>query len=105
VSIFYLRVMRISTLRLTLFVVARVVVMSPQARFGHSAETDLEKDAVKTLKKGKPFLETTEDNMYRRAGPIALTNHCLKCHVPDRKSTKIRTAGLIISVPLTTESK
>jgi hypothetical protein len=43
--------------------------------------------------------------MYRRAGPITLTNHCLKCHVPDRKSTKNRTAGLIISVPLQTTDK
>ena len=35
-----------------------------------------------------------------RAAPITLTNHCLKCHVPDRKSTEDRTAGLIISMPV-----
>ena len=82
-----------------------LVVEGQAMNVDHSAKTDFEKDAVKALKEGKPFLETTEDNMYRRAGPIALTNHCLKCHVPDRKSTKNRTAGLIISVPLNKDRK
>ncbi|MBL8813159.1 MAG: DUF3365 domain-containing protein [Planctomycetaceae bacterium] len=82
-----------------------LVVEGQAMNVDHSAKTDFEKDAVKALKEGKPFLETTEDNMYRRAGPITLTNHCLKCHLPDRKSTKNRTAGLIISVPLSTERK
>ena len=82
-----------------------LVVEGQAMNVDHSAKTDFEKDAVKALKEGKPFLETTEDNMYRRAGPITLTNQCLKCHLPDRKSTKNRTAGLIISVPLNTEGE
>lgn len=79
-----------------------LVVEGQAMNVDHSAKTDFEKDAVKALKEGQPFLETTEEGMYRRAGPITLANHCLKCHVPDRKSTKNRTAGLIISVPLQT---
>lgn len=82
-----------------------LVVEGQAMNVDHSAKTDFEKDAVKALKQGQPFLETTEEGMYRRAGPITLTNHCLKCHVPDRKSTKNRTAGLIISVPLQTTDK
>jgi hypothetical protein len=66
----------------------------------HTARDEFEREAVKALKAGKPAYESTEQGVYRRAGPITLTNHCLKCHVPDRKSTEDRTAGLIISMPV-----
>lgn len=66
----------------------------------HSARDDFEREAVKALKKGEPTHELVEKGIYRRAGPITLSNHCLKCHVPDRKSTEDRTAGLIISIPV-----
>lgn len=77
-----------------------LVVEGQAMNVDHAAKTDFEKAAVQALKSGKGFLETTESDMYRRAAPIALNNHCLKCHMPDRKSTRDRTAGLIISVPL-----
>lgn len=66
----------------------------------HSARDDFEREAAKALKSGQPAYERIENGTYRRAGPITLTNHCLKCHVPDRKSTEDRTAGLIISMPV-----
>lgn len=66
----------------------------------HTAQDDFEKEAVKALKAGQPAYEQFENGTYRRAGPITLSNHCLKCHVPDRKNTKNRTAGLIISMPV-----
>ncbi|MCA9043870.1 MAG: hypothetical protein KDA69_06090, partial [Planctomycetaceae bacterium] len=40
------------------------------------------------------------DRILRRAAPITLSNQYLKCHVPDRKSTEDRQAGLIISIPV-----
>lgn len=66
----------------------------------HVAKTDFEKAAVKALKAGTADYEQSTDGIYRRAAPITLSNHCLKCHVPDRKSTEDRTAGLIISMPV-----
>ncbi|RLS36389.1 MAG: DUF3365 domain-containing protein [Planctomycetota bacterium] len=66
----------------------------------HSARDEFEREAVKALKSGKLEYEQVENGTYRRAGPITLSNHCLKCHVPDRKSTEDRTAGLIISIPV-----
>ena len=66
----------------------------------HLAETPFQLQAVEALKAGQEFHEQTESGIYRRAGAITLTNHCLKCHVPDRRSTENRTAGLIISIPV-----
>lgn len=66
----------------------------------HSARDEFERQAAKALQKGEPAYELVENGTYRRAGPITLSNHCLKCHVPDRKSTEDRTAGLIISMPV-----
>lgn len=66
----------------------------------HTARDDFEREAVKALRSGQPAYEQVENGTYRRAGPITLSNHCLKCHVPDRKNTKNRTAGLIISMPV-----
>ena len=66
----------------------------------HLPQDTFETEAVKALKSGKPFQEQSEDGLYRRAAPITLSSHCLKCHMPDRKSTNDRTAGLIIAIPV-----
>jgi len=66
----------------------------------HKPQNAFEEAAVKALKSGAREYEQTENGIYRRAGAIILTNHCLKCHVPDRKTTKDRTAGLIIAIPV-----
>jgi hypothetical protein len=66
----------------------------------HKPRDTFEHDAVKALKSGKPAFERAENGVYRRAGSITLLNDCLKCHIPNRTSTKNRTAGLIISIPI-----
>ncbi len=66
----------------------------------NKAKGAFEDAAVAALKSGKKEFEQVEEGVYRRAGSIALTNQCLKCHVPDRKNTANRTAGLIISIPI-----
>lgn len=66
----------------------------------HKAQGSFENEAVKALKAGKQNLEHAENGLFRRVGAITLTNHCLKCHVPDRKSTENRKAGLIIAIPI-----
>lgn len=67
----------------------------------HKPQTPFEHAAVKALTSGEAAHESIEAGVYRRAGAITLTGQCLKCHVPDRKNTKDRTAGLIISIPIT----
>ena len=66
----------------------------------HLPQDAFETEAVKSLKSGKKFHEQTEHSLYRRAAPITLSSHCLKCHMPDRKNTNDRTAGLIIAIPV-----
>lgn len=66
----------------------------------HKAKDDFERAAVQALMNGNPSHEATADGIYRRVGPIQLGNACLKCHVPDRKSTAERRAGLVISIPI-----
>lgn len=66
----------------------------------HKPQTPFDHAAFDALKTGKKDYEQTEDGIYRRASAITLSNHCLKCHVPDRKNTKDRTAGLIIAIPV-----
>ena len=69
----------------------------------HLPQTDFEQAAFEALKSGKKSLEQIEDGTYRRAAAITLANQCLKCHVPDRKSTEPRTAGLIVAIPVASE--
>ena len=66
----------------------------------HKPQTPFENEAVTALNSGKREYEQTSKGVYRRAGVITLTNQCLKCHVPDRKNTKDRSAGLIIAIPI-----
>ena len=67
---------------------------------GHKPQDAFEIEAAQALKSGEQQHESGENGVYRRAARIRLTNQCLKCHVPDRKSTEDRTAGLIISIPI-----
>jgi hypothetical protein len=69
----------------------------------HEPQNAFEIEAAKALKSGKKSHEAHEAGSYRRAGAIRLTNECLKCHVPDRRSLEERTAGLIITIPLRSE--
>ncbi|MDB5392255.1 MAG: hypothetical protein JWM11_7901 [Planctomycetaceae bacterium] len=66
----------------------------------HEPQDQFEMDAVQALKSGKRDYERVEGGVYRRVAAIKLTNHCLKCHIPNRKSLEDRTAGLIIAIPI-----
>lgn len=77
-----------------------LVVEGQPMNTDHNPQDQFERDAVAALKAGKSAHEEIAVETYRRAAPITLSNHCLKCHVPDRKSTEDRTAGLIITIPL-----
>lgn len=69
----------------------------------HKPADEFERKAAEKLKAGERSHEMTADGVYRRAAPITLSGHCLKCHMPDRKSTRDRVAGLIIAIPVATE--
>mgnify|MGYP002628164805 CR=1 FL=1 len=71
----------------------------------HKPKDGFERRAVDALRAGKEEFEMVEGGRFRRAGPIALHNACLKCHVPNRKSLEDRVAGLVISMPLKKEKK
>ncbi len=77
-----------------------LVVEGQAMNSDHKPQDAFETAAVRALKQGAPAHETVADGVYRRAGPIALSNECLKCHVPRRTSNDDRTAGLLISIPL-----
>ncbi|MCA9058356.1 MAG: DUF3365 domain-containing protein [Planctomycetaceae bacterium] len=59
----------------------------------HEPQTDFERKAVALLKQGQSAIEEVDGDVYRRAGPIRLSSHCLKCHVPDRKRPTIAPPG------------
>ncbi|MCA9173748.1 MAG: DUF3365 domain-containing protein [Planctomycetales bacterium] len=64
----------------------------------HLPRDEFEREAVRILKAQREAHEDLTNGVYRRAAPIRLSNHCLKCHVPDRRSTKDRIAGLIVQM-------
>jgi hypothetical protein len=66
----------------------------------HEPQNEFEKQAAAALAGGKPEYEAVEGGIYRRAATIALTSDCLKCHLPNRKSTEARLAGLVIAMPV-----
>jgi hypothetical protein len=70
----------------------------------HKPADEFERQAAEQLKAGKRSHEIAADGLYRRAAPITLSGNCLKCHMPDRRSTRDRVAGLIIAIPVTPES-
>jgi hypothetical protein len=79
----------------------RWLVVDAQAmNVDHVAQDDFERAAVQALAAGKESHEQAAEGVYRHAGPITLTSDCLKCHLPNRNSTKPRTAGLIITIPV-----
>ena len=80
-----------------------LVVQGQAMNVEHMPKDAFEQAAADALAAGKPAYEQVEAGIYRRAGAIILTNdnECLKCHVPDRSTLENRTAGLIVSIPLT----
>lgn len=79
----------------------RWLVVNAQAmNLEHNPKDDFEKKAVAAISSGAEEYELAENGIYRRAGVITLTSECLKCHVPNRTSTKNRAAGLVISMPI-----
>lgn len=70
----------------------------------HKPADEFERQAAEKLKAGEPSIEVAENGLYRRAASITLSGHCLKCHMPDRKSTRDRVAGLIIAIPVAGET-
>lgn len=69
----------------------------------HLPKTDFEKGAVKALAAGETAFEETATGAFRHVGVVPLTSECLKCHLPNRRSTKTRSAGLIITIPIRPE--
>lgn len=72
----------------------------------HEAESDFEKRASKEIAAGKTEVEVVEGGYYRRAGAIPLTSNCVSCHAGffRKPSTKPKFAGLVISVPIHSNS-
>ena len=66
----------------------------------HEPKTEFEKRAAEALSSGKKEFEQVEKGIYRRVGVICLPSQCLKCHMPNRRSSATRFAGLIISLPV-----
>ncbi len=66
----------------------------------HKPRNDFEKNAVAALKAGQESFELAEGAVFRHVGVITLSNQCLKCHLPARRSTKARKAALVITLPL-----
>lgn len=66
----------------------------------HEPKTEFEKRAAEVLSSGKKEYEQVEKGIYRHVGVICLPSQCLKCHMPNRRSTATRFAGLIISLPV-----
>ena len=66
----------------------------------HEPQDEFEREAAKALAAGQEEFELAEQDVYRHAAAITLKSECLKCHLPNRKSTEPRLAGLVISMPI-----
>jgi len=77
-----------------------ISVNAEAMNINHEPRDAFEKKAAKAIATGKDSYEQVEKGVYRRAGRIALLNQCLKCHLPNRTSTKTRSAALIINMRL-----
>ncbi len=64
----------------------------------HKPRDEFERKAAAAIDEGKEEFEQLDQGVYRRAAPVALTAECIKCHVPNRKSTEVRFAGLIVRI-------
>lgn len=71
----------------------------------HIPEDEFEKASVAALTAGKEEFESVEEGHFRFAGAIQLSSDCLKCHLPNRTSTKSKLAALVISMPLNEPAK
>ncbi|MDP1798983.1 MAG: DUF3365 domain-containing protein [Planctomycetaceae bacterium] len=80
--------------------------LSPMS-INHEPKTPFEKQAAQKIAKGDEVVETIEDGYYRRAGSVALSGGCVSCHAGlfATTSTTPKFAGLILSIPVTAESK
>jgi hypothetical protein len=77
-----------------------LVVDAEAMDVAHNPRNEFEKNAVKALASGKDEYERAENGIYRHVGAITLASECLKCHLPSRTSSKDRSAGLIITMPV-----
>jgi hypothetical protein len=66
----------------------------------HKPQTDFERSAVRAIAAGKAEYDEHDAARYQYAGAIRLGSQCLKCHLPNRKSTEDRQAALVLSFPL-----
>lgn len=66
----------------------------------HKPRDEFERQAAAAIAAGKQEFERIDKDVYRLAAPITLTSDCLKCHIPNRKSSEDRSAGLVVSIPL-----
>jgi hypothetical protein len=66
----------------------------------HRPQNEFEHAAMKAMKSGRLIYDEIVDDRYQYAGTITLTSECLKCHVPNRTSTRDRLAGLVITMPV-----
>ncbi|TXT27800.1 MAG: signal peptide protein [Planctomycetota bacterium] len=66
----------------------------------HNPQDEFERNAVNELASGKATYDLAKNGVYRYAGTITLTSECLKCHLPNRTSTKDRAAGLLVTMPI-----
>jgi hypothetical protein len=66
----------------------------------HKPKSEFEKAAVQALIAGDAAHEETREGIYRRVGVVPLTSECLKCHLPNLRSTAARKAALMISMPV-----
>ena len=63
-------------------------------------QTPFDEAAVKAITDGASGYEEITADTFHYAGQVTLSNQCLKCHVPQRKSLEDRHAAVVISMPL-----
>jgi hypothetical protein len=72
----------------------------------HEPKDEFEKSAARAIGQGKESHEAVENGVYRRAAGIPLAVGCLTCHGSFGMVPKTpRFAGLVINVPLASDSK
>ena len=67
-----------------------LVVNATAMNVDHNPQDDVCEDRRwKRCPSGKSTFEACEENVYRYAGAITLSSDCLKCHVPNRRASRI----------------
>lgn len=77
-----------------------LVVDAAAMNTDHLPQNEFERQAVAALASGKDSFERVDAGNYLHAARITLGSECLKCHLPNRKSSENRSAGLVIGIPL-----